>query len=62
MDDNDKSKPDLPRFGLARQPDGAVFINPYNNLFYIVEDGKLVLADQEYTENSLTKENKMSMI
>tara|TARA_Y100001937_G_scaffold15569_1_gene21329 strand:- start:1467 stop:2243 length:777 start_codon:yes stop_codon:yes gene_type:complete len=44
MDDNDKSKPDLPR--LKGQPDGAVFINPYNNLFYIVDGGKLVLADQ----------------
>ena len=44
MDDKDKSKPDLPR--LKGQPDGAVFINPYNNLFYIVDGGKLVLADQ----------------
>ena len=44
MDDNDKSKPDLPR--LKGQPNGSVFLNPYNNLFYIVDDGKLVLADQ----------------
>ena len=44
MDDNDKSKPDLSR--LKGQPNGSVFLNPYNNLFYIVDDGKLVLADQ----------------
>ena len=44
MDDNDKTKPDLSR--LTGQPNGSVFLNPYNNLFYIVDDGKLVLADQ----------------
>ena len=44
MDDNDKSKPDMSR--LRGQPNGSVFLNPYNNLFYIVDDGKLVLADQ----------------
>ena len=44
MDDNDKSKPDLSR--LKGQPNGSVFLNPYNNLFYIVDNGKLVLADQ----------------
>jgi len=44
MDDNDKSRPDLSR--LKGQPNGSVFLNPYNNLFYIVDDGKLVLADQ----------------
>ena len=44
MDDNDKTRPDLSR--LKGQPNGSVFLNPYNNLFYIVDDGKLVLADQ----------------
>ena len=44
MDDNDKTRPDMSR--LKGQPNGSVFLNPYNNLFYIVDDGKLVLADQ----------------
>ena len=44
MRDDDKTKPDMSR--LVGQPNGSVFLNPYNNLFYIVDDGKLVLADQ----------------
>ena len=44
MDDDDKTRPDMSR--LLGQPNGAVFLNPYNNLFYIVDDGKLVQADQ----------------
>ena len=44
MEDDDKTKPDMSR--LIGQPNGAVFLNPYNNLFYIVDDGKLVQADQ----------------
>lgn len=44
MEDDDKTKPDMSR--LIGQPNGAVFLNPYNNLFYIVDDDKLVQADQ----------------
>jgi len=44
MDDKDKTKPDMSR--LVGQPNGAVFLNPFNNLFYIVDDGKLIQADQ----------------
>ena len=44
MRDDDKTKPDMSR--LVGQPNGAVFLNPFNNLFYIVDDGKLVQADQ----------------
>ena len=44
MEDDDKTKPDMSR--LLAQPNGAVFLNPYNNLFYIVDDDKLVQADQ----------------
>ena len=36
-----------PKFGLARQPNGTVYVHPFQNLFYIVQDGQLELADQD---------------
>ena len=36
-----------PKFGLARQPNGTVYVHPFQQLFYVVQDGKLELADQE---------------
>ena len=35
------------KFGLARQPNGTVYIHPFQNLFYVVQDGQLEVADQE---------------
>jgi hypothetical protein len=35
------------KFGLARQPNGTVYVHPFQNLFYIVQDGQLELADQD---------------
>jgi hypothetical protein len=41
-------EPDLSaKFGLARQPNGTVYVHPFQNLFYIVQDGQLELADQD---------------
>ncbi len=36
-----------PKFGLARQPNGTVFIHPFQSIFYVVKDGELEVADQE---------------
>jgi hypothetical protein len=44
MDDNDPSQPDLNWVGS--QPDGAVFINPYDRIFYIKDGDQLLPADQ----------------
>ncbi len=42
-----KDKPDQPDKDYAgQQPDGAVFLNPRNNLFYIKDDNKLKLVNQ----------------
>ena len=45
MDKKDSSKPDLGY--MASQPDGSVFLNPTNNLFYIKDDNKLKLVNQQ---------------
>jgi len=44
MDDNDPSQPDLNWVGT--QPDGAVFMNPYDRLFYIKDGDNFYPADQ----------------
>ena len=46
--DTKTGEPNLDRkFGLARQPNGTVYIHPYQSLFYVVQDGNLEVADQE---------------
>ena len=45
MDKTDTNKPDLSY--MASQPEGAVFLNPTNNLFYIKDDNKLKLVNQQ---------------
>ena len=35
-----------PKFGLDRQPNGTVYIHPFQSIFYVVQDGKLEVADQ----------------
>lgn len=45
MDKKDTTKPDLNY--MASQPEGAVFLNPNNNLFYIKDDNKLKLVNQQ---------------
>ena len=45
MDKSDSSKPDLAY--MASQPDGAIFLNPNNNLFYTKDDNKLKLVNQQ---------------
>ena len=46
--DRSTGEPNLDRkFGLARQPNGTVYIHPFQNLFYVVQDGQLEVADQE---------------
>ena len=46
--DTKTGEPNLDRkFGLARQPNGTVYIHPFQNLFYVVQDGQLEVADQE---------------
>ena len=45
MDKKDSNKPDLAY--MASQPDGSVFLNPTNNLFYIKDDNKLKLVNQQ---------------
>ena len=41
-------EPNLDRkFGLDRQPNGTVFIHPYQQIFYVVQDGNLEVADQD---------------
>jgi len=46
--DSKTGEPDLSaKFGLARQPNGTVYVHPFQNLFYIVQDGQLELADQD---------------
>ena len=44
MDDKDPSQPDLNWVGT--QPDGAVFMNPYDRLFYIKDGDNFYPADQ----------------
>jgi len=44
MDDKDPSQPDLNWVGT--QPDGAVFMNPYDRLFYIKDGDSFYPADQ----------------
>ena len=45
MDKKDTNKPDLNY--MASQPEGSVFLNPTNNLFYIKDDNKLKLVNQQ---------------
>ena len=46
--DRSTGEPNLsPKFGLARQPNGTVYLHPFQNLFYVVQDGQLEVADQE---------------
>ena len=46
--DTKTGEPNLsPKFGLARQPNGTVYIHPFQSIFYVVQDGKLEVADQE---------------
>ena len=44
MDDKDPTQPDLNWVGT--QPDGAVFMNPYDRLFYIKDGDNFYPADQ----------------
>jgi len=46
--DRSTGEPNLsPKFGLARQPNGTVYVHPFQQLFYVVQDGQLEVADQE---------------
>ena len=45
MDKKDTNKPDLNY--MASQPEGSVFLNPTNNLFYVKDDNKLKLVNQQ---------------
>jgi|TARA_S200002703_G_scaffold32264_1_gene28148 hypothetical protein len=54
MDKKDTSKPDLGY--MASQPDGAIFLNPNNNLFYTKDDNKLKLVDQQTLKLDVTEE------
>ena len=46
--DRSTGEPNLsPKFGLARQPNGTVYVHPFQQLFYVVQDGELEVADQE---------------
>ena len=35
------------KFGLARQPNGTVYVHPFQSLYYDVQDGELELAHQD---------------
>ena len=46
--DSKTGEPNLsPKFGLARQPNGTVYIHPFQSIFYVVQDGQLEVADQD---------------
>ena len=46
--DRSTGEPNLsPKFGLARQPNGTVYVHPFQQLFYVVQDGQLEVVDQE---------------
>jgi hypothetical protein len=46
--DTTTGEPNLsPKFGLARQPNGTVYVHPFQSLYYVVQDGQLELADQD---------------
>ena len=46
--DSKTGEPNLsPKFGLARQPNGTVYIHPFQSIFYVIQDGQLEVADQD---------------
>jgi len=54
--DTKTGEPNLsPKFGLDRQPNGTVYIHPYQQLFYVVQDGELEPANQD-TLKPITEE------